>query len=392
LGFWNEEVLGLLPQLEWLAQAGLPHLAPPSTPSAETRPVAEADTLPTASVPDSQLFKHLAEGVLLCDAKGLIRQANQAAARILDKPIADLINSELQTVADDARWERMVGSLRLAMALGSNGESAPPAPETTLYINDRAIHAKLIPIYEGKTEASGIVAIFHDISAETEGWRARNEALATLSQELRGPMTAIASYSALLLGDTVGVMDSMQRRYLQRIQQGVERIEAVLSELSDATAPSGRPRTPALTLSITELINEAVSTVQKALALDGVEITSDISDDLPPVQVDAKFVSRILTDLLAAAGKRTGVGDHVSVSTQVQVANGQPSHLVVLIQDGGATPQDVPPLEEDEAIQSAQSLAEGKGGRIWVERQADGGNLVSLLLPVAEPTLPDRLL
>jgi GAF domain-containing protein/signal transduction histidine kinase len=393
LGLWNEEVLGLLPQLEWLAQAGLPRVAQSPALTAETRPITEASTPPTGIISASQLLEHLSEGALLCDAKGFIRQANQAAAEILDKPVAELVDSDLQTITDDPRWERMIGSLRLALALGNGGgEHTPPAPEATLYISDHAIHARLIPIYQGQFEAAGIIAIFHNISAETEGWRARNEALAALSQKLRGPMTAIASYSDLLLGATVGVVDSIQRRYLQRIQQGVERIEAVLSELGEEPVPSGRRVTPVPSPPIAEVINQAADTAQKVLSLDGVSIIRDIGDDLPRVQIDAEYVSRILADLLTAVGKRTGVGGSVSLSTQVQFDGGRRGHLVVLIQDSGTTSPDGAPLEEDENIRAASSLAEDEGARIWTERKEDGSNLISLLLPVAEPVLPDHML
>ena len=374
LGAWNEEVQELLPQLEWLAQTGLPRgaLSP-----------GEAPLTPVASrPPDGQLLEHLAEGVLWCDAKGIIQRANEAAAKILGKSASELLNTDLQAVVEDTRWQRMVGSLRLALALDTKELPAPLIPETTLYINEQAIHAKLIPIYERESETTYIAALFHDISAETEGWRAYEGVLADLSQKLRGPMTAIASYSDLLLGDTIGVVDSMQRRYLQRIQQGVRRIEAVLNELSTETAFSARRITPILTLSLTEVINEAVDVAEKALALDGVNITRDIGDDLPPVQIDSECINHVLNNLLTAAGKRTGVGDSISVRTQVQVVDGHPSHLVVLIQDGGASPPGVPPLEEDETIQAARSLAEDEGGRIWVERQEDGSDLISFLLPV----------
>jgi hypothetical protein len=60
----------------------------------------------------------------------------------------------------------------------------------------------------------------------------------------------------------------------------------------------------------------------------------------------------------------------------------------VLIQDGGAVLEGVPPLEEDTAIHAARSLAEEEGGRIWVEHKAEGGNLLSFLLPVAEVASP----
>jgi GAF domain-containing protein/signal transduction histidine kinase len=386
LGLWNEEVLGLLPQLEWLARTGLPPVMQPAALSAE------GETPPAAPTSESQLFKSLAEGVLLCDATGVIRQANEAAAQILGKPVADLIDLNLQAITDDARWERMVGSLRLALAMSYSGQAVPPVPEVTLYIESRAVHARLIPTYESEVETAGIVAIFHDLSAETEGWRACEELLVSLSRKLRGPMTTIASYSDLLLGDRMGAVDAMQRRYLQRIRQGVERVEAILSDLSEEVQPTGQRIAPAHTHSIAEVIDKALAAAQEILSLDGVGLVKDIGENLPPVQVDAECVGRILADLLTAAGKRTDVGDSVSVSTQVQIADEQPGYLIVLIRDGGIAPRGVPPLDEDELIRAARSLAEDEGGRIWAERKADGHNLLSFLLPVSQLVLRDHLL
>jgi hypothetical protein len=123
---------------------------------------------------------------------------------------------------------------------------------------------------------------------------------------------------------------------------------------------------------------------QKVLSLDGVSVERDIGDDLPPVQVDADYASRILTDLIVGAGACSGVGAKVNVSTELRVEGGQPGHLVLLIQGARTEGPDVPPLEEDENIRTAVSLAEDVGGRIWMERQDDGSSLICLLLPLAE--------
>jgi signal transduction histidine kinase len=257
-------------------------------------------------------------------------------------------------------------------------------------LNDRTVHANLIPITNSTATIAGVVAIFRDISPKVGGWRARDEALTAISQKLRSPMTAIASYSDLLLSDAAGVTDPMQRRYLQRIRHGVQRIETILRELSDEAAAAGQSLETS-TQSVSDVINEAIDTAQDALFLDGVNIARDIPENLPPVQFGAQYVSRILADLLAAAGKRTAVGHSVNVDAQVQWADGWPTYLVVLIQDGGALPEGIPPLDEDTAVRAARSLAEEEGGRIWVEPKAEGGNLLSFLLPVAEVASPGQV-
>ena len=384
LGLWDEELLSLLPQLESLAEVGFSTTAPPAVPAKASTTVDVGEVSPSSSI-DSHLLQHLAEGTLLCDGKGVILQSNEAAARMLGKPLAELGGCELQTVIDDPRWERIVGSLRLTLAMGDGKQPAPPAPETTLFINDRVIHAKLIPLYESQTGKAPIIAtFFHDISAETEGWRARDDMLTSLSHELRSPMTAIASYSDLLLGDTLGAVDSMQRRYLERIRKGIERLESVLNEFEEEPASFDRKSTPVPSHPIAEVIDQAVGAAQKLLSLDGVSIVSDVGPDLPPVQIDIEYIRLILADLLAAAGTRTGAGESVSVSTEIQSEGEQPEHLVVLVQGGSSPAGDVPPLEEDEHMRSALSLAEEVGSRIWLGRKADGGDMICFLLPIAE--------
>jgi signal transduction histidine kinase len=343
---------------------------------------------PTA---DHQLLKHLAEGALVCDAKGVIHDANEAAAKILGKPASELIGEDLQSILDDPRWERMVGSLRLALAMAGGTRAKPPAPETTLYVNDHIIRAKLVPIHESQPGTAALIAaLFQDVSAENEGWRARDETLADLSHKLRGPMTAIASYSDLLLGDTVGVVDAMQRRYLQRIRQGIQRLEAALNELEEEPDNSGQRATPAPTYPITEVIHQAVDAAQKVLSLEGVNIVKNIAQDLPSVPMDPNYVNRILADLLTAAGTCTNCGDSVHVGTQVQLEDARPKHLIILIQSGTAPRRDSSIMDSDENVREAMSLAEGAGGRVWIDDEADGSIVISFLLPIAEPVLSGR--
>ncbi len=141
---------------------------------------------------------------------------------------------------------------------------------------------------------------------------------------------------------------------------------------------------------VAKLINQALDAAQQVLSLDGVDIVRDISQSLPPVHIDAEYVRRVLADLLSAVGARTGVGESVSVSTEVHLESGQRGHLFVLIQGGDTGASDTPPLERDESIRAALALAEDAGCRVWTEHKADGSHLVCFLLPVAEDKSVDQ--
>ena len=72
----------------------------------------------------------------------------------------------------------------------------------------------------------GLVTILYDITSEAESQRARDEFIASLSQELRTPMTSITGYTDLLVGESVGMLGEMQRKFLQRIRANIERMNA----------------------------------------------------------------------------------------------------------------------------------------------------------------------
>jgi GAF domain-containing protein len=378
LEMWEKEFANLLPRLEQLAASGLPGAAQLAQ-GGGRRPGA-------TSALDRELLQHLAEGVLVADGMGIIREANVVAADMLGRPAAELIGSELENVAADARWEHTVNSLQLALMMEGSKQAMAAGSELTLCVVDHVLHARLVPVFDGDAGmATHIVVLLHDVSVETEGWRARDEALAVLSRKLRGPMTAIASYSDLLLGDTAGRSDSVQRRYMERIRRGVDRLEEVLNEFDGDSAAAAWRATPSPCQSTSQVVNQSVDAVQNELSLEGVNISRDVGQDLPAVQLDAEYVSHFVTDLLSAAGRRTRVGDSVDVSTQVQTENGQARHVVVLIQSRSTSDDEIPPLEEAQEVRAVLSMAEEVGARVWLEPREDQGALITLLLPVAEP-------
>jgi PAS domain S-box-containing protein len=381
LGMWDEEVSTLMPALEWLVDRKRPAADETAQPDVLSPPVLELE----ADIDlGQQLMQALAEGILICDPKGRILAANPAATNLLGRSREGMIGLDLQELAvNDTRWERMVGSMRLALALGSS-EVLPPSPAATLYFNERAVYATLVPLTMASSEhPAAIAAVLRDVSAEVEGWLAHDEAINELSESLRSPMTAIASYSDLLLGEAVGLLRDNQRRYLQRIRASNNRMAQTLADFNEAVSRHvlfQLPEDPRLN----DTLQEAIDTAREELALSGVTVVTEIPEGLPSVQITGEHVLKIVSELLFIAGQRTVVGDTLEVSASLypQNVDKRPSHVIVSVHVGSYLGANQAPLERDVKVQEIRHMAEEQGGRLWIAEEDTDAVTISFLLPI----------
>jgi signal transduction histidine kinase len=87
--------------------------------------------------------------------------------------------------------------------------------------------------------------------------------VASLAQELRTPMTSIGGYTELLLSESVGMLGSRQREFLQRVQANVERMNALINQLVQLTNSEASRRLTAGT--ITADLHSAIDTAVQSV-------------------------------------------------------------------------------------------------------------------------------
>ncbi len=374
LGLWNQEVDSLLPQLDWVAQTALSAkptgpLVEPASPDSEIIAILKA------------VLKHIPVGVLLCDTKGMILEANTTAQTILNRPGDLLLNKALSTLAPkDSHWEHLIGSMRLAMALGRKKQSSPPPSSLTLYQGDRIIKATIIPTGTRRPRSVALVALLIDISAEMEGWRARDAAVAILSETLRTPMSAVRSYTDLLLGESVGLITRGQRRYLHRVRQNVEKMEDDLRHAANQPSYYATLSDAAQT-SVNDALSEAVELAKEELKQAGVLLTATLAANLPPVQIAPQHLTKIITDLLLRMGAHVRAQDTIEVNTTVQTEGDIAAYLVIGINSSAPRPHIQQELEQDIDLKAITRAVEYQGGRVWIDVQHDGHWEISLLIP-----------
>jgi signal transduction histidine kinase/GAF domain-containing protein len=345
------------------------------------------------------VLEDLSCGVIIGDPGGNVSRVNTAAAQMLGVPPDSLVSQSLGEVSQDERWKKAVAEL---------GNQSDEMVITTLEASDRVLRATLSPMAatpNGERQ-EGSVAIIYDITAESESQQARDEFVASLSQELRTPMTSITGYTDLLLGESVGLIGEMQRKFLQRIKANIERMSSMLNDLIGVTAiDAGQLDIRPTAVDMAEIIEDTIIGARAQLEEKELTLELNLPEQMPPVEADADCVHQIMSNILGNATKCSPVGSTVEVSAQIYDEKaGNPEeapYLKVSVRDsgGGIASEDQErvfdrfyradsPLinglgETGVGLAIVKSLVEAHGGRVWVESEIGDGSTFSFLLPVS---------
>jgi signal transduction histidine kinase len=234
------------------------------------------------------------------------------------------------------------------------------------------------------------------------------ELLASLVQELRTPMTSIIGYTDLLLGESVGILGAMQRKFLQRVKANTERMSAKLDDLIEITSIDlGQLEIEPETVNVVSIIEEAIMNTAGQFRERGITIDIALDDDLPEINADPDALNQVMLNLLTNACQASDKNTTVVVSANLQeagdaVLGGATYFMVSVTDNGGGIPEeerrrvftrlyraDNPLIkglgETGVGLSVAKTLVEAHGGRIWVESEEGVGSTFSFLLPVEGP-------
>ena len=361
------------------------------------------------SVDSSQNVLHrMTAGVLVTDEHAVIQDANFAAEILLDLSVEELEDLPLQDVSSDERWQQAVGT-------ASGGE----AVRVTLQMGINTLMFDLAPLTdpdEPQEEEHRLIVILQDVSAEVSEQRTQLEEMAVLASELRTPITTIISYADMMLSEAVGMLGTVQHKYLRRIRDGADRMAGMADELTRAADIDEQwARMRLRVVDVNELIEATVAGSQSQLEERDLSLELDLPERLPAIQADPDHLRHALSHLLSNACLASAIGGKVRVeaaqSPDLPVdreglsLNGDGFVVVSIHDSGGGLSQEALARVFDRARPSrtpdglgesgaelalARTLVEGHGGRVWVESEKGVGTTFSLVLPVNDVGEPAR--
>lgn len=239
---------------------------------------------------------------------------------------------------------------------------------------------------------------------------AEREVIASITQELRQPMSSIVGYTDLLLGESVGILGALQRKFLERVKLSTERMGTLLDDLIRVTAiDSGTLELQPEAVDVVAAIDDAITHSGAQFREKNITLRMDIAEDLPPIHADRDAMSQIMTHLLsnAASASRTDGEVVVSAHYQAEELDGRATEymLIAVTDSGKGIAQDDRPRvftrlyradnplieglgDTGVGLSIVKALVEAHGGRIWVDSEKGVGSTFSLLIPVETLALP----
>ena len=254
-------------------------------------------------------------------------------------------------------------------------------------------------------QAAGAVLEFRDISDDLrtqelleEASRRKDQFLATLSHELRTPMTAVLGWARML---ELGLPDHEVVEAINAIKRSAEIQAQLIDDVLDSSRiAAGKMTFTPVPVDIGPVVHAAMTTVHPAAAAKGTEILASVPPILPRVLGDEGRLQQIIWKQLSNAVKFTARGGTITI----RVAH-IGSVLRVVVQDSGKgiaaayLPHVFEPFSQEDGTSTrahegiglglsiVRSLVELHGGRIRVSSEGAGrGSTFGFELPVIETT------
>jgi two-component system phosphate regulon sensor histidine kinase PhoR len=327
------------------------------------------------------VVEHVADGVCLVDADGVIRLWNPAAERITGLPAVDAVGRQAEDVFDS--WSAIE-------SLSQN----PRLPATTqaVEVEGRELWLSI----SGVGFERGSVYAFRDLTAERTVERLKTDFVSTVSHELRTPLAAIYGAALTLRRNDVRLSEPQREGLLEVVANESDRLARIVNDiLWVSRLESGGMQTLVEACDGVELARTVVDAARTYVP-PGIQLEVHAPADAPPIAADPDKTRQVLANLVDNAVKYSPDGGVVTVDITVE---GQ--HLRFAVRDEGLG---VPPSEHMRIFEKfyrldpdltrgvggtglglyiSRELLERMGGRIWVESSGTGGSTFVAELPLA---------
>jgi signal transduction histidine kinase len=325
--------------------------------------------------------------VLVIEPGGRVEQANPAARKLLG------VAASGDTLA--AIWQPPE-ALRapLTAALREQQPYLPEGFDKTISLGgERFFLPRILPIRAADGATLGAAVLLEDVTRFRLLDEVKSNLVATVSHELKTPLSSIRLVVHLLLEETVGPLTPKQLDLLLDARDNTERLLVMINNLLDlARVQEGKRQLAVQSVLPSDLLGTAAEEFRSRAQDKGIALTVEASPDLSAVAADPLQVGHALHNLLDNALTYTPRGGRITLT-----ATGNDHTVTLSVQDTGlGIPREhLPHIFErffrvpgrsgtggtGLGLAIVREIAQAHGGKASVESQIGEGTVFSITLP-----------
>ena len=251
------------------------------------------------------ILNSIADGVIVFDRKWNATMANPAVRSMLEIPLPLIIDKNFRELIEHPSLQPKSRGLLYAMM-----ERDTQPVGFRIEWSGKTLSVSAAQVYNSRGEDIGTVTVFRDFTREAEVERLKSTFVAIVSHELRTPLNAIMGYAEMFREAVYGPMNEKQVNMADRIIKNTQRLLGLINDLLDqAQIEAGKLTIQVAPFKPTELLENIHSLLDKTASDKGLQLTSEIQDNLPEVlNGDAARLQQILVNLVNNALKFTDRG------------------------------------------------------------------------------------
>jgi PAS domain S-box-containing protein len=254
----------------------------------------------------------LPDAIVVLDDTGTATFANQKLEQLLDRRREELVGKSVQEWCENRDVMNFLLRHKQASVAGRNAmlDYAPDGDP------ERRIRIAAIPLFapRDRTNLSGMMFVFRDISIEHKARQAGSDFVSHVAHELKTPLNALLGYSELLLHRST-LSEAEQVNAVNVIRSETERMATLINNLLNISKMEGGSLKPERArVRLHDLIQDAFQSLHNSALGKSIELELSIPPDIGSVRLD-KYLFRIAVDnLLSNAIKYSNPGGRIVVS------------------------------------------------------------------------------
>ena len=300
----------------------------------------------------------ISEAVIVTNRYDELLLANEAAEKLLGFELASSLRKNIDSVFSDGTLVRLIRETR------NHGRSY--TRKVVEHSVDRKGAAKTFSITlscvaQPNEEASGVVAVLHDVTREKEISRMKTDFVSNVSHELKTPLASIKAYIEMLI-DGEAEDDNTRQEFYEIISSETDRLHRLIENiLNISRIESGVVKVAREPISLTGVAKQVIDVAAPQAKLKNINLVDQLAPVYYQVEADRDMIYQAILNLVSNAIKYTPEGGTVTMTISADEKRGM---AVCQVADTGmGIPPDALPHIFDKfyRVEANKKIAKGTG-------------------------------